>query len=106
MTNSYQCNQDEEDHERATEHGFAVDVTVAHCWHGDERQVDAFPVRQMLSIVKAPRIAGVLDLPQQNSSFWNISTACLPAKYMYIMYMYIYMQGHTSNDYIRNSFGH
>ena len=55
----------EEDHEDATEDRLARDVAVADRRHGDQREVDALPVRQPVNVLEVvERIARVLHLEQ------------------------------------------
>lgn len=63
MTATDQRSEDEKDHEETTEDCGAVDVTVANCRHRDKGEVDAFPVRQPLKVLKVrERIARVFNL--------------------------------------------
>ncbi len=57
---THQGTEDEEDHEESAEHSFAVDVSEPDSRHGDEHEVDAFPVSERLVVgeveKRVPRI--------------------------------------------------
>ena len=55
--------ENEEDHEESSESRLAVDVAVADRRHGNEREVDAVPVRHRVRVAEVrKRITGVLHL--------------------------------------------
>ena len=61
-----QRSEHEEDHEDSTEDSLAGDVAVADRRHGDQREVDAFPVRQPVNVlVVVERIARVFHLNER-----------------------------------------
>jgi len=63
LTATDQRSENEKDHEEATEHCGAVDVTVANCRHRNQREVDTLPVRQPLKVLEVgERIARVFHL--------------------------------------------
>ena len=62
---AYQSAEDEEDHEESAESRLAVEVSVADGRHGDEREVDALPVRHRVTVAEVVEwVAGILYLIQ------------------------------------------
>lgn len=59
---THQADEQEKDEEGATKHRLAVDITVTHRRHGDDEEVDARPIRQLLRIVELHWVSGVLQL--------------------------------------------
>lgn len=61
-----QTAKNEEHHEETAECCRAVDVTIAHCGHGDHKEVDALPVCDAVHILEVgERIARVLQLQRR-----------------------------------------
>jgi len=70
-----QRSEDKEDHEEATENSLTVDVAVADRRHSHQREVDAFPVRQVVNVLEVgERIARIFHLHTEDSWTFQQST--------------------------------
>lgn len=57
---SHQADEYEEDDESPAQTGLAEDVSVSDRGHGDDQEVHALPVRQLVRVAESQRVPGIL----------------------------------------------
>ena len=69
----YQTTKDEEDHEKTTQCGLCINVSIAHSGHGDHEQVHTLPVGEFLGVLKVfPWVSGVFHLEHRSGCLQQV----------------------------------